>query len=236
MRPLGLQPVRLRAVRDIAMGFLSKVSPPWPWSWPWPWPWLWVGAPTPVLARAHALAWLPWTAGGRGGVGPRLPPAHARMCVRLSLHARVVAVHMHVPYMACLCVLAGGGGKGLVCTPSHPPSGCTAPRPPPPRTHKRPTRARIHAHTTTDTTRCTGHAPPPPAPGPTQDWSDPSEFFGCGKFTADSWRIFCRGETDGACVRVCGRRPACMLLTGDRMRVVSVRRQALSRAGRRMGE
>lgn len=28
-----------------------------------------------------------------------------------------------------------------------------------------------------------------------QDWKDPSEFYGCGKFVSDSWRIFCRGET-----------------------------------------
>ncbi|BDA50661.1 probable methyl-CpG-binding domain protein 4 [Coccomyxa sp. Obi] len=27
-----------------------------------------------------------------------------------------------------------------------------------------------------------------------KDWKDPSEFYGCGKFTSDSWRIFCRGE------------------------------------------
>jgi hypothetical protein len=27
-----------------------------------------------------------------------------------------------------------------------------------------------------------------------QDWEDPQEFLGCGKFTADSWRIFCRGH------------------------------------------
>jgi hypothetical protein len=26
-----------------------------------------------------------------------------------------------------------------------------------------------------------------------QDWEDPTEFFGCGRFAADSWRIFCRG-------------------------------------------
>ena len=37
---------------------------------------------------------------------------------------------------------------------------------------------------------------PPPEPynlTPYQDWEDPSEFFGCGRFAADSWRIFCRG-------------------------------------------
>lgn len=28
-----------------------------------------------------------------------------------------------------------------------------------------------------------------------QAWEDPSEFHGCGKFAADSWRIFCRGQT-----------------------------------------
>ena len=27
-----------------------------------------------------------------------------------------------------------------------------------------------------------------------QDWKDPREFYGCGKFVSDSWRIFCRGE------------------------------------------
>jgi adenine-specific DNA glycosylase len=27
-----------------------------------------------------------------------------------------------------------------------------------------------------------------------KDWVLPSEFSGCGKFTADSWRIFCRGH------------------------------------------
>ncbi|KAG7670161.1 hypothetical protein Ndes2526A_g06494 [Nannochloris sp. 'desiccata'] len=27
-----------------------------------------------------------------------------------------------------------------------------------------------------------------------KDWLSPSEFSGCGKFTADSWRIFCRGH------------------------------------------
>lgn len=26
-----------------------------------------------------------------------------------------------------------------------------------------------------------------------QDWEHPTEFFGCGRFAADSWRIFCRG-------------------------------------------
>lgn len=26
------------------------------------------------------------------------------------------------------------------------------------------------------------------------DWQLPSEFSGCGKFTSDSWRIFCRGH------------------------------------------
>ncbi|KAK9833390.1 hypothetical protein WJX81_000936 [Elliptochloris bilobata] len=26
-----------------------------------------------------------------------------------------------------------------------------------------------------------------------EDWEEPSEFFGCGRFAADSWRIFCRG-------------------------------------------
>ncbi|CAL5229426.1 g12748 [Coccomyxa viridis] len=26
-------------------------------------------------------------------------------------------------------------------------------------------------------------------------WKEPSEFHGCGKFAADSWRIFCRGQT-----------------------------------------
>lgn len=26
-----------------------------------------------------------------------------------------------------------------------------------------------------------------------QEWEDPVEFYGCGKFTSDSWRIFCRG-------------------------------------------
>jgi len=28
-----------------------------------------------------------------------------------------------------------------------------------------------------------------------QDWKDPTEFDGCGKFTADSWRIFCKGRS-----------------------------------------
>ena len=28
-----------------------------------------------------------------------------------------------------------------------------------------------------------------------QAWEEPSEFHGCGKFAADSWRIFCRGQT-----------------------------------------
>ena len=28
-----------------------------------------------------------------------------------------------------------------------------------------------------------------------QAWQEPSEFHGCGKFAADSWRIFCRGQT-----------------------------------------
>ncbi|KAF8072716.1 Mbd4 [Scenedesmus sp. PABB004] len=27
-------------------------------------------------------------------------------------------------------------------------------------------------------------------------WAEPSEFRGCGKFVADSWRIFCRGARD----------------------------------------
>ena len=27
-----------------------------------------------------------------------------------------------------------------------------------------------------------------------EDWELPSEFFGCGKFVTDSWRIFCRGH------------------------------------------
>ena len=27
-----------------------------------------------------------------------------------------------------------------------------------------------------------------------KDWQLPSEFAGCGKFTSDSWRIFCRGH------------------------------------------
>lgn len=27
-----------------------------------------------------------------------------------------------------------------------------------------------------------------------QDWVDVQEFYGCGKFVSDSWRIFCRGE------------------------------------------
>jgi hypothetical protein len=27
-----------------------------------------------------------------------------------------------------------------------------------------------------------------------QEWEDPCEFHGCGKFASDSWRIFCRGE------------------------------------------
>ena len=27
-----------------------------------------------------------------------------------------------------------------------------------------------------------------------QDWEDVQEFYGCGKFTSDSWRIFCRNE------------------------------------------
>ncbi|EIE20622.1 hypothetical protein COCSUDRAFT_83540 [Coccomyxa subellipsoidea C-169] len=26
-----------------------------------------------------------------------------------------------------------------------------------------------------------------------KEWEDPVEFYGCGKFTSDSWRIFCRG-------------------------------------------
>ncbi|XP_075264804.1 uncharacterized protein LOC142356954 [Convolutriloba macropyga] len=26
------------------------------------------------------------------------------------------------------------------------------------------------------------------------DWTEPSEFYGCGKFVSDSWRIFCQGE------------------------------------------
>ena len=28
-----------------------------------------------------------------------------------------------------------------------------------------------------------------------QAWEDPSQFHGCGKFAADSWRIFCRSQT-----------------------------------------
>ena len=27
-----------------------------------------------------------------------------------------------------------------------------------------------------------------------QSWEDPQEFKGCGEFTSDSWRIFCRGH------------------------------------------
>ena len=27
-----------------------------------------------------------------------------------------------------------------------------------------------------------------------QDWDDVQKFYGCGKFTSDSWRIFCRNE------------------------------------------
>lgn len=30
------------------------------------------------------------------------------------------------------------------------------------------------------------------------NWTEPSEFYGVGKFTTDSWRIFCRGDTRGA--------------------------------------
>ena len=30
-----------------------------------------------------------------------------------------------------------------------------------------------------------------------QDWEDPSEFYGCGQFCSDSWRIFCRGDLSG---------------------------------------
>jgi hypothetical protein len=32
------------------------------------------------------------------------------------------------------------------------------------------------------------------------DWQDPSEFRGCGRFVADSWRIFCRngGQQGGS--------------------------------------
>ena len=29
------------------------------------------------------------------------------------------------------------------------------------------------------------------------EWQDPSEFRGCGRFVADSWRIFCRGGSGG---------------------------------------
>ena len=47
------------------------------------------------------------------------------------------------------------------------------------------------------------------------EWADPTAFYGCGKFVADSWRIFCQGDVSGAggraggffglwgCVRVC---------------------------------
>lgn len=34
----------------------------------------------------------------------------------------------------------------------------------------------------------------PPAMVPEQDWQDPAEFKGCGRFCSDSWRIFCRGH------------------------------------------
>ncbi len=27
-----------------------------------------------------------------------------------------------------------------------------------------------------------------------QDWDDVQEFYGCGKFVSDSWRIFCCGQ------------------------------------------
>jgi hypothetical protein len=30
------------------------------------------------------------------------------------------------------------------------------------------------------------------------DWEDPTAFYGCGKFVADSYRIFCRGDVSGA--------------------------------------
>jgi hypothetical protein len=30
-----------------------------------------------------------------------------------------------------------------------------------------------------------------------QDFSCPSEFYGCGQFVASSWRIFCRGDHSG---------------------------------------
>ena len=33
-----------------------------------------------------------------------------------------------------------------------------------------------------------------------QAWEDPSEFYGCGKFASDSWRIFCRGQTSAKTV------------------------------------
>jgi hypothetical protein len=30
------------------------------------------------------------------------------------------------------------------------------------------------------------------------EWEDPTAFYGCGKFVADSYRIFCRGDVSGA--------------------------------------
>eukprot|EP00879_Flechtneria_rotunda_P004409 GHRR01004660.1.p1 GENE.GHRR01004660.1~~GHRR01004660.1.p1 ORF type:complete len:356 (+),score=111.42 GHRR01004660.1:701-1768(+) len=32
------------------------------------------------------------------------------------------------------------------------------------------------------------------------DWQDPAEFYGCGRFVSDSWRIFCKGCRDAKSV------------------------------------
>lgn len=39
-----------------------------------------------------------------------------------------------------------------------------------------------------------------------QAWEDVQEFYGCGKFVSDSWRIFCRGELS---LQVLSPHPAC---------------------------
>lgn len=44
------------------------------------------------------------------------------------------------------------------------------------------------------------------------DWQDPLEFHGCGKFVADSWRIFCigvRSKSSECCRGCCDKQLSC---------------------------
>ena len=46
-------------------------------------------------------------------------------------------------------------------------------------------------------------------------WDDPSAFKGCGKFTSDSWRIFCRGERGVGGVEDANLRRYLLLSSGE---------------------